>query len=139
MDLSLFPAINASLNGFTASLLLIGLILIKNGKKVAHRAVMLTAVASSTLFLGCYLYYHFHHLTTRFPRHDWTKLLYYLILFPHIILAIVMLPFIFMALAWALKGEFDRHKKITRWLWFVWMYVSVTGVLVYFMLYRWFV
>ena len=138
MDLSLFPALNATLNGLTALLLLIGLILIKSGHRTAHRAVMLAAVASSTLFLSCYLYYHAHHLTTLFPRHDWTRALYYCILFPHVLLAMVMLPFIFMALHRAFRGEFERHKQITRWLWSVWMFVSVTGVLVYFMLYHWF-
>ncbi len=139
MDYKIFPPINASLNGLTAVLLLVGLILIKNGKKTAHRVVMLTALVSSTVFLGCYLYYHFHYKLTVFPRHDWTRVLYYCILFPHVILAMVMVPFIFMAVSRALRGEFERHKQLTRWVWPVWMYVSVTGVLVYFMLYQWFV
>jgi putative membrane protein len=137
MELSFFPTLNASLNALTTCFLLAGFIAIKNGRKVTHRALMISALTSSTVFLGCYLYYHFHFPTTPFPRHDWTRPLYFAILIPHIILAVVMLPFIFMAVYRAARGEFEKHKRITRWLWPVWMYVSVTGVLVYFMLYHW--
>jgi uncharacterized membrane protein YozB (DUF420 family) len=138
MDYSIFPPINASLNGLTAILLVVGLVLIKQGKRKAHQVVMIGALVSSTVFLSCYLFYHFHHIVTVFPRHDWTRVLYFSILIPHVILAVLMLPFIFMAVGRGLRGEYERHKALTRWVWPVWMYVSVTGVLVYFMLYRWF-
>ncbi len=138
MDYSIFPPINASLNGLTAVLLVVGLVLIKQGKRKAHQVVMISALVSSTVFLSCYLFYHFHHIVTVFPRHDWTRVLYFSILIPHVILAVLMLPFIFMAVGRGLRGEYERHKALTRWVWPVWMYVSVTGVLVYFMLYRWF-
>ena len=139
MTLQQFPALNASLNGLTALLLLVGLVLIRTGHKSAHRVVMISAFTTSSVFLACYLYYHAHHLVTLFPRHDWTRVLYFSILIPHVILAVVILPFILSALYRAARGNFEGHKRLTRWVWPVWMFVSVSGVLVYLMLYRWFV
>ncbi|MDX2227900.1 MAG: DUF420 domain-containing protein [Verrucomicrobiae bacterium] len=138
IELTSMPAINASLNALTASLLLVGGILIRLGRKEAHRRVMISAFLTSTVFLACYLYYHFHAKITRFPRSDWAYWLYLSILLPHTLLAMIVLPFIFAAFYHAFRGQFETHKKIVRWVWPVWMYVSVSGVLVYFMLYHWF-
>ncbi|MDE1170524.1 MAG: DUF420 domain-containing protein [Verrucomicrobium sp.] len=132
------PPVNASLNALTAVLLAVGLWRIKRGDTGGHMRVMLTALSVSALFLACYLLYHFFHGATLFPRHDWSRPLYFLVLGTHTVLAVVNLPLIFLAVRHAVRGDFARHVAITRWLWPSWMYVSVTGVLVYFMLYKWF-
>jgi putative membrane protein len=136
-ELSIFPPLNASLNALTGLLLLIGFVLIKRGHKIAHRAVMSAAFINSSIFLACYLYYHFHYPMNPYPLYDWTRPVYFTVLITHVILAIVVLPFILLALYRAIRGEFEKHKRLTRWVWPVWMYVSVTGVLIYFMLYQW--
>lgn len=138
MTVSDLPAVNASLNATTAVLLLAGLIFILRGNKTAHQRCMIAAFITSAVFLSCYLYYHAHHGVTKFPRTDWTRTLYLTILGTHTLLAIVVLPIIFVSFYRAFKGNFEAHKRMTRWAWPIWMYVSVTGVLVYFMLYRWF-
>jgi uncharacterized membrane protein YozB (DUF420 family) len=138
MQINDLPAVNATLNALSAALLLLGFVLIKQGKREAHRACMLSALGTSALFLTCYLVYHFHHLTTRFTHPGWPKMVYYLILFTHIPLAVGVLPFILLAVWRALHGEYEKHKKLVRYVWPIWMYVSVTGVLVYLMLYQWF-
>jgi uncharacterized membrane protein YozB (DUF420 family) len=136
VDYSVFPAINASLNGTSAVLLATGRIFIARGRMAAHRACMLAAVASSTLFLGCYLYYHAHVGSVRFPGQGWTRPLYFSILISHTVLAAAVVPLVLVTLTRALKGRFDRHRAIARWTFPVWMYVSVTGVVIYVMLYR---
>jgi putative membrane protein len=138
IPLTEFPRINATLNGITAVLLVSGWLSIKQRNVPFHRRFMLAALGTSTLFLACYLYYHFHHGATRFARHDWSRPLYFSILWTHTVLAIVNLPAIFVAVYYALRGNFRAHTKVTRWLFPSWMYVSITGVLVYFMLYHWF-
>ncbi|QSR88458.1 DUF420 domain-containing protein [Methylacidiphilum caldifontis] len=139
MSIKDFPAINASLNALTFLFLLLGYIAIKQGKKDAHKLCMITAFTLSMAFLACYLTYHYFHGATPFPRHDWSRPLYFTILTSHTILAIINLPAIFLALYFAFRNQFDRHTRITRLLWPSWAYVSITGVLVYFMLYHWFV
>jgi putative membrane protein len=138
ISLSQFPALNAGLNATTAVFLSAGLAFILRQKKEAHRWCMTAAFITSSIFLGCYLYYHAYHGATRFPRHDWTRPVYFTVLASHTFLAVVALPLILTTFYRSLKGDFERHKKIARWTWPVWMYVSVTGVLVYFMLYHWF-
>jgi putative membrane protein len=138
IEFNQLPAINASLNGITAGLLFSGFIFIRNKRVAAHRACMLSAVFVSAIFLGCYLYYHFYHGVTRFTTTGWPKMIYFTILITHTILAITILPLIGVALYFAFSGRFESHKRVTRWLWPMWMYVSITGVIVYFMLYRWF-
>ena len=96
---------------------------------------MMAAVGVSAVFLVSYLYYHYQTGHTVFPGTGWVKTLYLLILLPHILLATAMVPFILAALWFAWKQQFDRHRKVTRILWPVWMYVSVTGVVIYLMLY----
>lgn len=133
-----FPALIASLNGTSAVLLLIGRSLIMRGKLAAHRACMIAAVASSTLFLACYVYFHAHVGDIRFLGDPFWHIIYLIVLIPHVILAMVIVPMVLITLVRGLRGRYDRHRAIARWTWPLWMYVSVTGVLVYFMLYRWF-
>ncbi len=132
------PLVNATLNFLNTCTLLAGWICIKRQNKVAHAAFMITSIVISTVFLSCYLYYHTYSGGHKFETPGWPKILYFIILIPHVILATVILPFIAAAVYYAAKRQFETHKKITRWLWPAWMYVSVTGVLVYLMLYVFF-
>lgn len=133
------PSINAALNALSAVLLLLGFIFIKRGNRAAHRNCMVGALISSTAFLACYLTYHaLVQGVTRFQGTGWPRSLYFTILLSHTILAMVLLPLVFLTVVRAMRGQFERHKAIARWTWPVWMYVSVTGVLVYLMLYHWF-
>ena len=129
------PKINASLNALSAVLLVLGWIAIKRGRRDAHRNFMIAAMASSAVFLGCYLYYHAHHLVTRYQGQGILRPLYFFVLATHIPLAMLVLPASLVALRFAWQGRFERHVGVTRWLWPVWIYVSVTGVIVYLMLY----
>ena len=133
-----FPPLIAGLNGTSALLLLVGRSLIKGGKLAAHRACMIAAVVSSALFLACYLYFHAHVGDIRFLGPPAWRVVYLLVLIPHVTLAIVILPLIFITLIRGLRSRYVKHRAIARLTWPLWMYVSVTGVLVYFMLYRWF-
>jgi len=138
-DYSIFPAINATLNGTSAVLLITAHGMIKRGRMAAHRALMLTAVATSTLFLGFYLYYHLHVLHGRpyhFRGHGWSRPLYFSILISHTILAATIVPLVIITLSRALRERYDRHRAIARWTYPLWLYVSVTGVVIYFMLYQ---
>ena len=136
---AIYPVINASLNGASAVLLLTGYSMIKRGRMAAHRALMLTAIVTSSLFLGSYLYYHWHVGSVHFPRQGWWRWIYLSILTSHTILAITIVPLVIVTLTRALRERFDRHRAIARWTYPLWLYVSVTGVVIYFMLYRWFV
>ncbi|HZL78165.1 MAG TPA: DUF420 domain-containing protein [Candidatus Limnocylindrales bacterium] len=135
------PAVNATLNGLSAIFLTLGFISIKRGNKIAHRNCMTAALISSTVFLACYLTYHgylamvLHQGPTRFLEPTWFRPVYLTILISHTILAVAILPLIAMTLTRAVKQNFERHKKIARWTWPLWMYVSVTGVVIYWLLY----
>jgi len=133
-----FPALIASLNGISAVLLLIGRYLIARGKMAAHRACMIGAVFASALFLVCYVYFHLHVGNIRFLGEGVWRTVYFLVLIPHVTLAIVIVPLVIITLVRGLRARYDRHRAIARWTWPLWMYVSVTGVLVFFMLYQWF-
>jgi uncharacterized membrane protein YozB (DUF420 family) len=133
---AIFPQINATLNGTTAILLLIGRKFIKHGRMAAHRAVMIAAFVLSMLFLTSYLYYHYHVGSVRFQGQGWSRPLYFSILISHTTLAVVIVPMVIITLSRALRQRFDRHRAIARWTFPLWMYVSVTGVIVYFMLYH---
>ena len=133
-----FPALNASLNGTSAVLLLTGRVLISRGRMAAHRLCMIAAVIASALFLGCYLFFHYKVGNILFLGRGWVRPLYFSILISHVILAIVIVPLAIMTLNRALRARYDKHRAIARWTWPLWMYVSVTGVIVYFMLYQWF-
>jgi uncharacterized membrane protein YozB (DUF420 family) len=138
-DYSIFAKINATLNGTSAVLLVAGRALIVRGKRAAHRAVMLTALATSCIFLGSYLYYHYRVGHVLFRGRGWSRPLYFTILISHTILAAVIVPLVIVTLNRAWRGQFDRHRAIARWTFPLWLYVSVTGVVVYLMLYRIFV
>jgi putative membrane protein len=135
---SFFPALNASLNGLAALLLLWGFVLIKKGRREAHEKVMTAAFAVSATFLACYLWYHFHYASNRFGGVGLVRGLYFTMLISHILLATAMVPFILRLLWLGYRGSFSAHARLGRRVWPVWMYTSVTGVLVYFMLYHWF-
>ena len=132
------PVVNASLNALSTVFLTLGYIFIKQRKQNAHRNCMISAFITSTIFLACYLTYHFVHGSTKFQGQGIVRPIYFFILITHVILAVVIVPLILMTLSRALKQRFDLHKKIARWTWPLWMYVSVTGVIVYMMLYKWF-
>jgi putative membrane protein len=133
------PLVNAFLNGTTTLFLLAGFIFIKQGRINTHRACMVTALITSSAFLTSYLIYHLgFHLQTPFTHPGPVRVIYLTMLASHVLLAIVNLPMILTTVTFAIKGNFERHKKWARWTWPVWMYVSVTGVLVYLMLYVWF-
>jgi uncharacterized membrane protein YozB (DUF420 family) len=135
---SYFPALIASLNGTSAILLLAGRYAIARGRMAAHRALMIAAVLSSALFLACYVYFHAHVGNILFLGQGVWRTVYFLILIPHVTLAIVIVPMVIITLARGLRARYASHRAIARWTFPLWMYVSVTGVIVYFMLYQWF-
>ncbi|MGH7812531.1 MAG: DUF420 domain-containing protein [Candidatus Binataceae bacterium] len=132
---SLAP-LNAILNGCATLLLLAGFVFIKQKMVRAHRACMIAALVFSTAFLTSYLTYHYHVGDVHFGGHGWIRPVYFAILIPHIILASTIVPLAIATVYFALRGRFKRHRRIARWTWPLWMYVSVTGVVIYFMLYR---
>jgi len=136
MNLSDLPAVNAGLNTLAALLLTAGYIFIKRGNKTAHRNCMIGALSASVVFLCCYLYYHFYAGRTVFKDPAWFRPIYLTILLTHTILAVVIVPMVLITVSRAFKAQFELHKKIARWTWPIWMYVSVTGVLIYFLLYQ---
>ena len=135
-DLTIFPALNASLNGASAVLIAAGRVLIRRHQVRLHRACMIAAVATSSVFLGCYLYYHAHVGSVHFPGQGWVRPLYFGLLLSHTILAVTVVPLVLVSLTAGLRGNFNRHRRIARWTYPIWLYVSVTGVVVYVMLYR---
>ena len=137
MTLHDLPAVNGTLNGLSAILLSAGYVFIRKKNRRAHRNCMISAFATSVIFLGCYLTYHiFVHHVTRFQNPAWFRPIYLGILLTHTVLAVVIVPLVLVTLNRALKERFDLHKKIARWTWPLWMYVSVTGVAVYLILYQ---
>lgn len=132
------PAVNASLNATAGLLLLNGYRLIRAGKIAAHRRSMLAACATSTLFLASYLFYHYHAGSTRFTGTGFVRTLYFTILLTHTVLAATVLPLAILSVVNGLRMNVAFHRKISRWTFPIWLYVSVTGVLVYFFLYHWF-
>jgi uncharacterized membrane protein YozB (DUF420 family) len=133
-----FPGLNAFLNGISAILIGLGLYFIRTGRRQAHKRMMLSAFVTSCLFLTSYLYYHLvlRAGVTRFQGQGIIRPIYFTILTSHTILAIVVVPFILVTLARALKGKFQRHKAIAPYTFAIWMYLSVTGVVIYLMLYK---
>jgi uncharacterized membrane protein YozB (DUF420 family) len=130
------PTLNAALNAVSALCLLVGWLLIRRGHRDAHRRAMLGALAASSLFLASYLYYHFHVGSVRFSGQGLVRGIYLAILLSHTLLAIAILPLIAVTLSHALRARFDRHRRIARFTLPAWAYVSVTGVVVYAMLYH---
>lgn len=133
-DTHIFPAISAFLNSVVALLLIVGLYFVKQKKFLQHKNTMMAAVICSVLFLVTYVLYHISTPETVYGGTGAIKIIYRIILFTHIALAGTILPFILYAVYRGLTGEYDRHKKLTKWVWPLWFYVSVTGVVVYFMI-----
>ena len=137
MDFTDLPALNASLNSVAAVLLTLGYVFIRRGDMQRHRACMLCACGVSTAFLASYLVYHWQVGSVPFTGRGWVRPVYFSILLSHIVLAIVILPLAATTLLRAWRGDYDRHRAIARWTWPLWMYVSLTGVAIYLMLYHW--
>jgi uncharacterized membrane protein YozB (DUF420 family) len=131
-----FPAINATLNATSGVLLVIGYLLIRARRIEAHRRVMLAACASSSLFLVCYVGYHAQVGSVPFTRQGFVRPLYFTVLITHVVLAAATLPLAIVTLSRGLKARYARHRAIARWTLPIWLYVSVTGVLVYVLLYQ---
>lgn len=127
--------LSALLNLLSAFLLLFGYLQIRGGNRERHQKFMWAALVTSAVFLVNYVIYHYRAGSVPYPYHDWTRTLYFVILIPHVILAALIVPFIVAAVLFAVRQQFDRHTRITKWLWPVWMFVSVSGVAVYLMLY----
>ncbi|NUR53648.1 MAG: DUF420 domain-containing protein [Acidobacteria bacterium] len=136
MSIADLPALNATLNATAAVLLSIGYVLIRKGRIETHRKVMLAAFATSTLFLVSYLIYHAHIGSKRFPGQGTIRTVYLTILLTHTVLAAAIVPLVIVTLSRGLSARYDRHRTIARWTLPLWLYVSVTGVIVYWMLYR---
>ena len=136
MTTSDLPAVNAALNGTAATLLVVGYVLIRRGHVQQHRRVMIGAFVASTLFLLSYLTYHANVGSRPFPGVGFIRTIYLTILLTHIVLAIAIVPMALITLSHGLRERFDRHVPIARWTLPIWLYVSVTGVVVYVMLYR---
>jgi uncharacterized membrane protein YozB (DUF420 family) len=136
VTISDLPALNATLNAICTILLLIGWSLIRRGRRDEHRRVMLAAFATSTLFLASYLVYHANAGSRPFTGTGALRAFYFVILLTHIVLAAAVLPLALVTLTHGLRSRFDRHRRIARWTMPIWLYVSVTGVIVYVMLYQ---
>ena len=136
MTVNDLPAVNASLNALSGVLLLIGYVLIRKRRIEQHRKFMLAAFAASSLFLVFYVIYHAQVGSVRFTRTGFVRPLYFTILITHVTLAAAVLPLAIVTLTRGLKGRYPRHRAIARWTFPIWLYVSVTGVLVYVLLYQ---
>jgi len=136
MTIHTLPAINASLNALSGVLLVIGYLLMRRRRIEQHRRVMIAAFVTSSLFLVCYLIYHAQVGSVPFTRQGFVRPLYFTILITHVTLAAAVLPLAIVTLTRGLKGRYPRHRAIARWTFPIWLYVSVTGVLVYVLLYQ---
>jgi len=130
------PALNATLNATSAVLLTTGWILIRRGRIAQHRAVMIAAVCTSALFLISYLVYHAQVGSVRFTKQGPIRAVYFTILLTHTVLAVAIVPLVLVTLTRGLRARYERHRRIARWTMPIWLYVSVTGVIVYLMLYQ---
>ena len=136
MTLSMLPTLNALLNTISVLLLTLGWINIKKKRRDLHKHFMLGTVGISILFLTSYLIYHYNAGSTPYPRHDFTRVIYFSILIPHTILAALVVPLIITNIVLAVKGKIEHHKRLARWVFPIWMFVSVSGVAIYLMLYH---
>ena len=137
MSSSILPDVNAILNSISAILIFIGYVMIRRKNVAAHRACMLGAFASSTLFLISYLTYHYMHGSKPFPvKEGFIRTVYFVILLSHTLLAAAIVPLVLTSLYRGLRGQFDKHMRVARWTFPLWLYVSITGVIVYLMLYQ---
>ncbi|MCW8835169.1 MAG: DUF420 domain-containing protein [Rhodospirillales bacterium] len=136
IEIQTLPHINASLNAIAMVFLIAGFALVRSGRKDAHRAVMIAATITSALFLISYSIYHANAPIFEFRGQGLIRVVYYTALISHVILAAVVAPMILLALWRAARGRFEQHRRLARWTWPVWLYVSVTGIFVYLMLYH---
>jgi putative membrane protein len=136
MQLHDLPTLNAVLNSLSAAWLTAGYLFIRRHRVGAHRACMLAAVATSLAFLVSYLVYHAQTGSTRFQSQGAVRAVYFFILGTHTVLAAAIVPLVIVTLTRALRGRFPQHRRIARWTWPIWMYVSITGVVIYLMLYH---
>ena len=136
ITISDLPTVNATLNTISTILLTVGFLMIRRRNIVAHRNCMIAAFVVSGLFLTSYLIYHYHAGSTPFEGSGWIRSVYFAVLIPHIILAASILPLALITLYLALRKRFIKHRRIARWTLPIWLYVSVTGIIVYLMLYH---
>jgi len=136
MSIADLPALNASLNALASVFLVVGYVLIRNRRRDAHKRCMLLALTTSALFLVSYVIYHANAGSVPFRGVGAIRLVYFGVLIPHVILAATILPLALLTAARGLRGDYGRHVRIARWTLPLWLYVSVTGVIVYLMLYR---
>jgi len=135
LPLAKLPAINASLNAACTVFLLLGYSFIRRHKMYAHKICMISAFTCSSVFLASYLYFHWHVGNVRFGGQGWIRPVYFTILITHTTLAVIIVPLVLITLTRALRERFDRHRAIARWTFPLWLYVSITGVIVYWLLY----
>ena len=144
MNLFDLPPVNATLNGLSTCFIAVGWAAVLRDRKRVHITCMITAFVCSTIFLACYLTYHFGLLSAvgegsvEFTTEGWVRPLYYVILITHLLLAFTILPLVIITVIPALRARFDRHRRMGRFTLPIWLYVSITGVIVYFMLYQWY-
>lgn len=136
MNVTDLPALNATLNATASVLLVTGYIMIRRGERAKHRACMIAALVVTTMFLTSYVIYHLQVGSVPFQGEGWIRSIYFAVLVPHVILAIAIVPLVIMTVSRALSARFDKHRRIARWTLPLWLYVSVTGVIVYLMLYK---
>jgi uncharacterized membrane protein YozB (DUF420 family) len=137
MTIQDLPDLNAAFNALATTFLTVGYAFIRRGRRIAHRNCMIAALVASACFLAGYLTYHFNVPgVTRFRDPAWFRPIYLALLLTHTVLAAAIVPLVLVTVIRALRGNFERHKKIARWTWPLWMYVSVTGVLIYLLLYQ---
>ena len=136
LQISDLPVLNATLNGVSAAFLVCGYALVRRGRFELHKRCMLGALSASTLFLVSYVVYHANVGSRPFPGVGGIRFVYFGILITHVILAAVILPLALVTAARALRAQYDRHVRVARWTFPLWLYVSVTGVVIYLMLYR---
>ncbi len=130
------PTVNAVFNLISTVFLIIGFAFIRKGEQEKHKKAMIAALTSSAMFLLFYVIYHANVGSIPYPHYDWTRPIYFTVLIPHIVLAALMGPFIIAAVYFALRKQFEQHARLVKWVWPVWIYVSVSGVLIYILLYR---
>lgn len=136
MQVKDLPHFNAVINTIVALLLVAGLLLVKRGRREAHKRVMTAALMLSVVFLASYVVYHYGYGSTKFTGTGIARPIYFALLLSHTILAVVNLPFVIVTVARAWRGDFAAHRKIARYTWYMWFYVAATGPLVYLMLYQ---
>ena len=136
MNIADLPALNAGLNALASAFLVTGYVLIRSGRRDAHKRCMLMALTTSAVFLTSYVIYHANAGSVPFRGTGPIRVVYFAVLIPHIILAATILPLALLTTARGLRGDYGRHKRIARWTLPLWLYVSVTGVIVYVMLYQ---